>query len=69
MPQAEDGLRERWGGQEGVGTEKAIAFLESHGFVLTSGFCWSHPTGKVRTPEECSAADFLIQEWDFGGFV
>lgn len=68
MPHASDRLRKRWGTDGGVGPEKAQAFLESRGYVLTKQWCWTHPTHKKPDKKECEAASFLFHEWDYGGF-
>lgn len=68
MPQASDRLRKLWGGDGGIGPDKAQAFLESRGYVLTKQWRWTHPTNKKPNKKECEAASFLCHEWDYGGF-
>lgn len=44
-------------------------WLEARGYVLLSSFYWTHPTRSNPTPEEWEAIDYLIDEWDYGGFI
>lgn len=67
MPQASNELRARWGGFQGVGEDKAEAFLTDHGFILTDHWSWISPKPEVEvTEDEWSAMDFLVYEWDYG---
>jgi hypothetical protein len=66
MPSASDELRAEWGGQDGIGEDKAMAFLKEKGWHLSETWYYNHPTGHEPTEEEWRALDFLIQEWDFG---
>ncbi len=69
MPQATTELQNRWGGLNGIGDDKAIAFLEGRGFRMEH-FCWKRPhPGYEISEEEWSAIDFLIQEWDYGSII
>lgn len=67
MPQATEELREKWGGHEGVGEDKAIAHLETRGYVLMRGNAWCRPEKLEPSQEDLEAIDFLFQEWDYGG--
>jgi hypothetical protein len=70
MPQATLEQRKRWGGALGVGEDKAEAFLEERGWVLTRQWQWVPPTlGYYASDEEHEAIAFLIDEWDYGGIV
>lgn len=72
MPSASDEMRALWGGQDGVGEDKAESYLKAAGFTLTRGWLWEHPTKKTYeslTEEEYGAMLFLVQEWDYGGLV
>ncbi len=67
MPQATDEQRKAWGGEQGVGEDKAIGFLEGRGFILGRDWFWDKPTPEhVVTEEEFGAMAFLVDEWDFG---
>ena len=69
MPMAPEWLREKWGGYEGVGEDKAMKFLEDHGYQLTKGWFWIQPEKHDPTEAEREAALFLVMEWDFGPIV
>lgn len=69
MPQATEELRKKWGGEHGIGDDKATNFLESQGYILTRDWLWIIPNDHIVTDEEALAVMFLIQEWDFGGFA
>lgn len=70
MPQATEELRSKWGGQQGVGEDKAEDFLKERGYKLTRQWLWEKPTpAHTPTDEELEAMAFLIQEWDYGGLV
>lgn len=64
MPEASSELREEWGIMDSI----AIQYLEGNGYVLTSDWTWVTPPNHVPTSKECRAIQFLIDEWDFGGF-
>lgn len=65
MPRASEELRAKWGhGDDRI----AIALLESRGYVLTPEWLWQIPDGHTPTIDERSAAQYLIDEWDYGGF-
>lgn len=70
MPQASDALREAWGGECGVGEDKALAHLQGRGFKLTRQFDWvlPHP-GYQPDADDWGAIDFLVYEWDYGGLA
>lgn len=67
MPQATDDLRARWGGEGGVGDERAITHLADRGFTFTAGLIqppsdYDHELDKT----DCEGAiDFLCDEWDY----
>ena len=69
MPQAAEDLRKEWG--EGKNTDqKAVKFLESKGYKRTRAWTWVKPSMDHRpSEEEIRAICYLIDEWDFGGFV
>ena len=70
MPQATEEQRAQWGGDGGVGEDKAIAFLEAAGYTLRPDWLWTKPTPEhVPTDDEISASNFLVDEWDFGGIA
>lgn len=70
MPQASDEQRKAWGGQQGVGDDKAIKYLKSRGYLQTSKWNWLIPI-KDDSPsnDDLEAAAFLVDEWDWGWFV
>lgn len=70
MPQAtEDQRREWWPDDDPTGSETAVKFLRAAGYRLHSDWTWSMPPPfRDPTPKETSAARYLIDEWDFGGF-
>jgi hypothetical protein len=69
MPQATDEQRIEWGGESGVGDDKAIRHLLKRGFVFTRGGI-IHPPEDYdcrNDPTDCEGAiDFLCDEWDYG---
>ena len=67
MPQASEELRRKWGGEQGVGEDKACDFLTSRGFAMTFNFQWVRDTPPDALEEE--AMQFLFEEWDWGGYV
>lgn len=69
MPQASETQRQKWGGAQGVGEDKACEFLKSRGWMLQQDWSWQHPEGRHPTEEEQDAAQFLVDEWDWGWFV
>jgi hypothetical protein len=73
MPQATEELRRKWatdGENGGVGEEKAIQFLQSHGYHLQRDWRWKLPDPKHQiTNAEYEAMCFLVDEWDFGGIA
>ena len=69
MPQATDELRDRWGGEQGVGEDKAYNHLKARGFVFTRGGMIHPPSDydhKTDTTDCEGAIDFLVDEWDYG---
>jgi hypothetical protein len=65
MPQATEELRREWG----IADSRAIKFLNDRGYKLTRDFRWQKPHPNMKpTAKELRAIEFLIQEWDFGGF-
>lgn len=70
MPQASDEQRFRWGGEDGIGEDKAIAYLQACGYVLRRNWTWIPPSPWHHpSPSELDALWFLIDEWDFGGVI
>ena len=63
MPQSSDRLRKLWGGVDGIGDDKAIAFLESKGWEQKPTGMWRRPDNDT-SGEELDALQFLIEEWD-----
>jgi len=59
----------RWGGEQGVGEDKACDYLEAAGYKLTKQWNWLIPEGHYVTEQEADAAQFLVDEWDWGWFV
>jgi hypothetical protein len=67
MPQATETLRQKWGGDQGVGPDKATAYLETHGWTMTEGL-WRLPSDRPNSEigdDEYEALQFLIDEWDY----
>lgn len=71
MPQATDELRKRWGGENGVGDDKAMNHLLFHGFTFHQGIIhppkgwdWKDPTAIGM--DTWGAVEFLCDEWDYG---
>ena len=70
MPQASEEMRAKWGGQQGVGEDKAMAHLEGRGFKLTRQWEWVKPSPDYALDvDDCEAINFLICEWDYGGLA
>lgn len=69
MPQATDDLRQKWGGEGGVGEDKAIDHLTKRGYILTPKGQWFKPINIIMTNDDIEAVEFLWQEWDYGGIV
>lgn len=69
MPQASDELREKWGGEMGVGEDKAYNYLVSKGYELTRQWLWKKPSNHSMTQDEFEAMKFLVDEWDYGGLA
>jgi hypothetical protein len=70
MPQASEEQRKEWGGALGIGEDKAEEYLLSRGYKLTPGWLWILPTPEHKvTDEERGAIGFLVDEWDYGGYV
>lgn len=68
MPQASDELRERWGGRQGVGDDKAMGHLLRMGFTIDRGGTIHPPVGYSHKddPTDCEGAiNFLCDEWDY----
>lgn len=69
MPQATDELREAWGGDQGVGDDKAMKHLMALGFTFTRGGMIVAPEGWDWDPDKTDAwgaVCFLCDEWDYG---
>lgn len=70
MSQASEEQRKIWGGEDSVGEDKAEKYLADHGYILQRNWTWKLPTPDHKiTEEEYGAMCFLIDEWDYGGFV
>lgn len=68
MPQASEEMAAKWGGYEGIGPEKAEAYLQARDFILTKWWSWLLPySGYEMTRDESEAMRFLIDEWDYEG--
>lgn len=66
MPQASEDLRAEFG----IDDRPVIRFLEAAGYTRTDDWCWLLPEGKIEpTEKEDRAILFLIEEWDWGGWV
>lgn len=65
MPQASDELRAKWG----IMHFEAMDHLQRRGYVLTPEYLWLIPEDAILSDDDVSAATFLVDEWDFGGFV
>lgn len=72
MSQASDELRDQmkqWFGDP-VDDGGPIEFLKSHGFTLTSDWCWKLPTSYHHVScYEWLCIQFLCYEWDFGAIM
>lgn len=64
MPQASPELCAKWNGPD---DRTAMAFLRAAGYVLNDDWSWTPPANHAPTEMERSAAEFMIQEWDFDG--
>lgn len=68
MPTASDELRKfaeiNFGSIDSAGPAQALVRA---GFTETNDYCWK----RVRSPNEFewNCINFLIQEWDWGGYV
>lgn len=68
MPQASEEDRKQWGGEAGVGEDKALDFLLDRGWTEVkgkTGFMMPPNENGEITWEEFDAMMFLIFEWDF----
>ena len=68
MPQATKTMREKWGGDQGVGPDKAMAYLETCGWTLNEHGLWKLPSDRQTAEigdDEFEALQFLIDEWDY----
>lgn len=63
-PQASDELARKWLGPH---DKVAMDYLDACGFVLTSDWEWARETPPNK--EEASAIQFMVEEWDYGGYV
>lgn len=65
MPQSTPERRKRWG----LDPANAETFLKDQGYRLARGWVWIIPEGqKLPTDDERDAIQYLIEEWDFGGW-
>lgn len=70
MPQASEELRREWAGSDGISEDKAENYLKSKGYKLTPSWLWILPNPNHNpTIEEIRAISFLVNEWDYGGWV
>lgn len=73
MPQATDTLRRRVAqivSDDSLDTEPVIKFLQARGYVLLQSWEWRRPTEHHEpTVDELDCLQFLIDEWDFGGYL
>jgi hypothetical protein len=68
MPQATEELRNFVRNTFGsLDCGLVIKELEARGFQGTEDWCWRRI--KQPTEFEWNCIDFLIQEWDFGGYI
>ena len=66
MPQTTHERAARWPGRDG----QAMEYLEGQGYKLTRQWSWVIPEGQYEpTEREEDAILYLIQEWDFAGWV
>lgn len=67
MPQASDSDRAKWGGEFGIGEDKASNFLIEHDWHIWHNglMCPGPKTETEITPHEWEAAGFLMDEWDY----
>ena len=66
MPQTTPERAARWPGMDG----EAIDFLQSCGYTLQRNWSWLLPEGKTMPDDrEQDAIAYLIEEWDFDGWV
>lgn len=63
-PEAREWAVKTFGSMDLMGPQAA---LERLGFTLTVEYCWK----RIRPPTEYEwkCIDFLIDEWDYGGYV
>lgn len=69
MPSTSQELLDKWGGEQGVGEDKALNFLISKGWKEEGNGFMVRPEGKSEadiSEEEWEALQFLHEEWDFG---
>ncbi len=69
MPQAAKSERERCGGEEGIGDDKAMAYLQRRGWISCPDGIWRWADSDVErhpTSAEYDAMWFLVDEWDYG---
>ncbi len=65
MPQTTPDRAARWPGMD----QEAMDFLRSRGFRLLRNWTWLAPAGHNPDDKEKDAIMYLIEEWDFGGWV
>ena len=64
MPQASAELQEEWGDDI-----TAMNYLTSRGFCLLRGWRWFVVEGQLILPKDKRAMQYLMEEWDFGGWI
>ena len=65
MPQADPELQRKWGGEDGIGEDKAVTYLLSKGWTHSRSM-WTCPHHETATDDEMEALTFLMFEWDHG---
>lgn len=67
MPTASDELRNfATTNFDTIDAVPIVAFLQRQGFVHTKEFCWKRKLPPTHFEWNC--INFLIEEWDFGGY-
>ncbi len=49
--------------------QEAMTFLRARGYRLNRAYDWTTPADHEPTELEKSAAQYLFEEWDFGGII
>ena len=64
MPESTPERRATWHSDD-----VAMRFLTAHGLMLDSTWCWFSHDDRRLTDDEADAVLYLIEEWDFGGYI